>query len=88
MLFDLDDLITPAENLGELIQEIDAVILSMPNDKAPGLDGFNSLFFKKCCHIIRNDIYSLCDSFFIHCADLKSINSSFITLVPKSAILR
>lgn len=41
------------------------------------------MFFKKAWTIIREDIYSLCNDFFSHKADLKSINSSYITLVPK-----
>jgi len=28
--------------------EIDMVIKSLPNNHAPGPDGFNGLFFKKC----------------------------------------
>jgi len=52
ILFDLEDLITPVGDLEGLIlpfstEEIDSIILSMPSDKAPGPDGFNSLFFKK-----------------------------------------
>lgn len=53
MLFDLDSMITPVEGLDSLaapIQhaEVDSVIKRMPNDKAPGPDGFNGLFHKKC----------------------------------------
>jgi hypothetical protein len=55
----------------------------MPCDKAPGPDGFNGMFIKKCWHIIRNDIYELCLDFFNGVGDLQAINSSFITLVPK-----
>jgi hypothetical protein len=29
-------------------EDIDKVVMKMPPDKAPGLDGFNSLFIKKC----------------------------------------
>jgi len=88
ILFDLEDLITPVDELEGLVlpfitEEIDSVILSMPNDKAPSPNGFNSLFFKKSWHIIGEDIYSLCRDFFNHCADLKSISSSLITLIPK-----
>ena len=32
---------------------------------------------------IKEDIYRLCDEFYSHQADIKSINSSYITLVPK-----
>jgi hypothetical protein len=86
--FDLQALIMPHPNLEHLClpfstDEINEVILEMPNDKAPGHDGFNNTFFKKAWHIIRNDIYNLCDEFYHHHADLKCINYSYITLVPK-----
>jgi hypothetical protein len=56
----------------------------MPVDKAPGPDGFNGLFFKKCWHIIKEDIYQLCNDFFSGSVNLQAINSSFITLIPKT----
>jgi hypothetical protein len=55
----------------------------MPSDKAPGPDGFNGVFFKKCWNIIKEDIYQLCFDFFNGRVELHAINSSFITLVPK-----
>jgi hypothetical protein len=88
MQFDLQDLVQSYPNLEFLClpfssKEIYDIILDLPTDKAPGPDGFNNLFFKKSCHIIRGDMYKLCQDFFHHQADLKSINHSFITLVPK-----
>ena len=56
----------------------------LPSDKAPGPDGFNGLFFKKCWHIIKEDIYQLCNDFFSGRISLQAINNSFITLVPKN----
>lgn len=38
---------------------------------------------KKAWHVIREDLYQLCIDFHDHLADLKSINYSYITLVPK-----
>jgi hypothetical protein len=88
MQFDLQAIVKQHDNLENLCipfskEEIDHVILDLPSDKAPGPDGFNNLFIKKCCLIIRNDMYKLCFDFFHHQADLKSINHSYITLVPK-----
>jgi hypothetical protein len=76
----LDDLATPF-----LHDEIDKVVRCMPSDKAPGPDGFNGLFLKKCWPIVKNDFYSLCAEFYSGTADLECINTSFITLVPKKA---
>jgi len=88
MQFDLQTLMQPCSTLDNLClpfskEEIDALILDLPRDKAPSPDGFNSLFYWKTWHIIREDIYKLCHDFHSHSADLKSINSSYITLVPK-----
>lgn len=88
MQFNLQEIMQPCSNLEYLCapfsnEEIDSIILNLPNDKAPGPDGFNSFFFKKAWYIIKEDIYRLCRDFFSHQADIKSINSSYITLVPK-----
>jgi hypothetical protein len=87
MQFELQQIIQPCNNLDELCQsftheEIDSIILDLPNDKAPGPDGFNNLFFMKAWPIIK-DMHRLCMDFFSHQVDIKSINSFYITLVPK-----
>jgi hypothetical protein len=64
-------------------EQIDAVVANMPLDKAPGPDGFNGKFIKKCWGIIKEDIYKLCLDFFDGAVDLQAINNSFITLVLK-----
>jgi hypothetical protein len=75
---ELDDLCSPFER-----EEIEAIVVEFPTDKAPGPNGFNGYFVKKAWHIIRQDIYRLCSEFYNHEADLKSMNYSYITLVPK-----
>jgi hypothetical protein len=64
-------------------EDIDSVVERLPTDKAPGPDGFNGLFIKKAWHIIKEDIYQLCFDFFNGAVDIQSINTSFITLIPK-----
>jgi hypothetical protein len=88
MKFDLSELITPIPGLEELTtpftkQEIDDVIKFMPADKAPGPDGFSGIFLKSCWSIIKEDIYSLCFSFYEGNLNLESINMGYITLIPK-----
>jgi hypothetical protein len=88
MLFNLDHLIQPRDNLEALSapilkEEIDSVIKRMPTHKAPGPDGFNGLFMKKCWHIVKNDFYKLCEDFFEGQGSLEGINNSYITLIPK-----
>lgn len=86
--FNLDSLIERNSELQWLeapfsTDEIDAVVRNLPNDKAPGPDGFNNEFFKKCWYFIKNDFYNLCQAFHDNLVCLQSINDSFITLVPK-----
>jgi hypothetical protein len=90
MLFDLDSMITPVAGLDSIADpilqvEVDSVIKKMPSDKAPGPDGFNVLFLKKCWHFIRGDFYSLCEDFYSRLVNLECINKSYITLVPKDS---
>jgi hypothetical protein len=55
----------------------------MPSDHAPGPDGFNGAFFKRCWPIIKDDILRLCKDFADGNLNLESINGSLITLIPK-----
>jgi hypothetical protein len=87
MKFDLASLITP-QDLSRLEipftkEEIDEVVHNMPNDKAPGPDGFNGQFMKKYWHIMKNQFYDLCFSFYSGNLDIHSLNTAFITLIPK-----
>lgn len=63
--------------------EIDLVVKNLPYSHAPGPDGFNGLFIKKCWHIIKEDFTRLLKDFCSDNIDLKSINSSVIALIPK-----
>lgn len=63
--------------------EIDNIIKALPNDKSPGPDGFNNEFMKKSWPIIKQDFYDLCAAFYENSVCLRSINSSYITLIPK-----
>jgi hypothetical protein len=57
--------------------------MNLPNNKSLGPDGFNAEFLKKCWPIISHDFYELGKDFFDGLICLKSINTSFITLIPK-----
>jgi hypothetical protein len=86
--FDLSELLTSDVQLHELESpftklEIDSIIKLLPSDKSPGPDGFNTNFIKKCWHIIAPDFYDLCDKFHHGEVCLRSINGSFIVLIPK-----
>jgi hypothetical protein len=75
---DMSSLVAPFEK-----EEIDLVVKMLPSNKAPGPDGFNTDFTKKCWSIISEDFYKLCNAFYSENICLQSLNGSHITLVPK-----
>jgi hypothetical protein len=64
-------------------EDIAEEVKHLASDKAPGPDGFNGAFLKKCWSIIKQDIYQLCLDFFNNLGGIQCINNAFITLVPK-----
>jgi len=64
-------------------EEVDLVVASLPSDKSPGPDGFNTDFIKKYWLIIKHYFYNLIQSFFDGSPCLQSLNSSYITLIPR-----
>lgn len=56
---DLATLDTPIEE-GEILQ----AIAQLPQDRAPGPDGYTGLFFKQCWSIIRLNIITVINSFY------------------------
>ena len=68
MPFNLNELLPALHNLGMLVDpfttdEIEGVVKNMKTDKAPGPDGFNGMFLRKCWHIIKEDFIKLCNDF-------------------------
>ena len=63
--------------------EIDDVIKTLPNDKSPRPDGFSNEFLKKCWPTIKGGFYNLVNAFYQNDLCLQSINSAYITLIPK-----
>jgi len=89
MLYNLSQLVVTREDLEHLSRpfsthDIDTTVKRMPADKAPGPNGFNGFFLKSCREILKEDFYTLCFDFFNESLDLQAINSSFITLIPKT----
>lgn len=64
-------------------EEIDGIVKTLPNFKSPGPDGFNNEFTKAAWSTIKHDFYNLCQDFYNNSVSLRSINMSFITLIPK-----
>jgi hypothetical protein len=85
--YNLSELLTPMDLDGLDAdfnnEEIEVVIKSIPNSHAPGPDGFNGLFIKKCWNIVKDDFVRLFRDFCTRNTDLTSINSSVIALIQK-----
>jgi hypothetical protein len=92
MEFNLEKIISSSvtEEMNSTLQapftdkEIEEVVKHLPNEKSPGPDGFNNEFVKGCWTIIAPDIKKLINDFHDGTVSLESINSSYITLIPKS----
>jgi hypothetical protein len=87
ILFDLNDMIraVPLLDMDHPFseEEIDLALKEMPPDHAPGPDGFNGFFFKKCWHLIKDYFYRLHACFYSGNINLECINGSYIVLIPK-----
>ncbi len=64
-------------------EEIVQVLKDLQGDKAPSPDGFTMAFFQKCWSVVEGDILDFFEEVFTHCKFEKSLNTSFITLIPK-----
>jgi hypothetical protein len=64
-------------------KEVWEVIKGMDRDKAPGPDGFSMAFFQDCWGVIKGDFMAVFYEFYDRGEFVKSINSTFITLIPK-----
>jgi hypothetical protein len=60
------------------------VIRSVPSDKAPGPNGFTSLFYQSAWPIIRRDVMQALHALwsFVACS-LFLINQAYMVLLPK-----
>jgi hypothetical protein len=64
-------------------REVREVIKGMDRDKAPGPDGFSMAFFQDCWEVGKGDFIAVFEEFHARGKFVKSINSTFISLIPK-----
>ena len=64
-------------------KEIFAALSSCCGDKAPGPDGFTMAFWLFCWDVVKSDILGLFREFFLHGTFQRSLNSTFLVLIPK-----
>ena len=60
-------------------------VQDMPNGKSLGLNGFTIHFFKACWEMVQHDIWEVVEDSRKSSSILKSLNSTFIALIPKEA---
>ena len=59
------------------------VVRDLEGDKAPGLDAFTMVFYHLCWRVVDKDVLVVFEEFFQHCKFEKSLNATFIALIPK-----
>ena len=65
--------------------EIFEVIKEFNGDKSPGLDSFSMAFFQACWGVLKSDIMAMFHHFHVIGQFEKSLNATFIALIPKKA---
>ena len=64
-------------------EEILRVVKELEGDKAPGPDGFTMAFYHHCWGVVERDVLAVFEVFYQHSTFEKSLNATFITLIPK-----
>jgi hypothetical protein len=64
-------------------REVLEVVKGLIRDKATGPDGFTLAFFQDCWDVIKTDLMGVFQDFHTHSRFVKSINATFIALIPK-----
>ncbi|XP_065622929.1 uncharacterized protein LOC136064739 [Quercus suber] len=64
-------------------EEIIAALQEAKGDKAPSPDGFTMTFFQKCWCVLERDILAFFADFHKDCIFEKSLNATFLCLIPK-----
>ncbi|KZV58610.1 hypothetical protein F511_11258 [Dorcoceras hygrometricum] len=65
------------------LEEVKAVVFSIPRDSVAGPDGFSSAFFQHCWQIVHQDVFRAVLDFFQGTPFPQSFTSTTISLIPK-----
>ena len=64
-------------------EEVFRVVKEMEGDKALGLDGFSLAFYHHCWEVVERNVLAVFEEFYQHSKFEKSLNATFIALIPK-----
>ncbi|WJZ87793.1 hypothetical protein VitviT2T_007145 [Vitis vinifera] len=64
-------------------EEIHFALMEMRGDKAPGPDGFTMAFWQDCWDVVKEEVMELFKEFFEYGSFAKSLNTTFLVLIPK-----
>ena len=86
--YHMDDLVWSSEHrdiLNSRIahEETKSAMFSIDDTKAPGPDGFSSLFFKRAWSIVGSEVSAVVEDFFNSGCMLREMDCTIIALVPK-----
>ena len=59
------------------------MVKELEGDKAPDPDGFSLAFYHHCWGVVERDVLAVFDEFYQHSKFEKSLNATFIALIPK-----
>ena len=65
--------------------EVHSALMEMNGDKAPGPDGFTVAFWQSCWDFAKVEILEMFKEFHEHSSFLKSLNNTFLVLIPKKS---
>ena len=64
-------------------EEVHSALMDMNGDKAPGPDGFTGAFWQFCWEFVKEEVLEMFKDFHEQKAFLKSLNATFLVLIPK-----
>ena len=64
-------------------EEILRVVKKLEGDKALGPDSFSTAFYHHCWRVVESDVLVVFEEFYQHSKFEKSLNATFIALIPK-----
>ena len=63
--------------------EVHSALMDMNGDKALGLDGFTMAFWQCCWEFVKAEVLEMFKEFHEQNSFLKSLNNTFLVLLPK-----